>query len=119
VGVYLRDEGWVRLPGQRAFLSAIQLVNMKKTFVSKAKVKVFPQKGGWVYLPIKQTYQELDMKKPRWGLVPATITIGHTTWTKSLLPFGDGTLFIALNAKVRKAEGIKIGDVVTAHFSLF
>jgi hypothetical protein len=91
---------------------------MKKNFTSKGKVKVFPQKGGWVYLPIKQTYTDLKIKKPRWGLVPATITIGKTTWKKSLLPFGDGTLFIALNEKVRKAENIKVGDKVIVIFSL-
>jgi len=92
---------------------------MEKTFIAKGKVRVFPQKGGWVYLPIHQTYADLKINKPKWGLVPATITIGSTTWKKSLLPFGDGTLFIALNEKVRRAENIKIGDVITAKFSIF
>ena len=92
---------------------------MKKTFKTEGKVKIFPQKGGWVYLPIKQTYADLGIKKPRWGLVPATITIGKTTWKKSLLPMGDGTLFISLSEKIRKAEDIKIGDSVIANFSLF
>lgn len=92
---------------------------MKKTFKTEGKVKIFPQKGGWVYLPIKQTYADLKIKKPKWGLVPATITTGRTTWKKSLLPFGDGTLFIALNEKVRKAENIKVGGSVTATFYLF
>ena len=91
---------------------------MKKVFTSKGKVKIFPQKGGWVYLPITQTYVDLGINKPRWGLVPASITIGKTTWRKSLLPLGDGTLFIALNEKVRKAEKISVGDTVTANFSL-
>ena len=92
---------------------------MKKTFKTEGKVKIFPQKGGWVYLPIKQTYADLGIKKPRWGLVPATITIDKTTWKKSLLPMGDGTLFISLSEKIRKAEDIKIGDSVIANFSLF
>ena len=92
---------------------------MKKTFTTEGKVKIFPQKGGWVYLPIAQSYDDLKIKKQRWGLVPATITIGMTTWKKSLLPFGDGTLFIALNEKVRKAEHIKVGDTIIATFSVF
>lgn len=92
---------------------------MRKTFKTEGKVKIFPQKGGWVYVPIKQTYVDLGIKKPKWGLVPATITIGKTTWKKSLLPMGDGTLFIALSEKIRKAEHIKIGDSVIATFSLF
>jgi hypothetical protein len=91
---------------------------MRKTFKTEGKVKIFPQKGGWVYLPIHQTYADLKINKPKWGLVPATITIGSTTWKKSLLPFGDGTLFIALNEKVRRTENIKIGDSVIATFSL-
>lgn len=91
---------------------------MRKTFKTEGKVKIFPQKGGWVYLPIKQTYTDLGIKKPKWGLVPATITIGKTTWKKSLLPFGDGTLFIALNEKVRKAENIKIGDTIKIMFEI-
>jgi hypothetical protein len=46
------------------------------------------------------------------------MTIGKTTWKKSLLPMGDGTLFVALNEKVRKAEDIKIGDMVTVIFQI-
>lgn len=91
---------------------------MKKVFSSKGKVEIFPQKGGWIYVSIDQKYSDLGIKKPRWGLVPATITIGKTTWKKSLLPMGDGTLFIALNEKVRKAEDIKIGDTVSVNFQI-
>ena len=88
---------------------------MRKTFTSSGKVKKFPQKGGWTYVPIKQTYAELG-GKPKWGLVPATITLGKTTWKKSLLPFGDGTLFIALSEKVREAENVKVGDTISISF---
>ncbi len=91
---------------------------MKKTFKTEGKVKKFAQKGGWVYLPIDQTYEDLGIRKPKWGLVPATITVGKMTWKKSLLPFGDGTLFIALNEKVRKTENIKVGDTIVATISL-
>ena len=92
---------------------------MKKTFSTKGEVKIFPLKQGWVYLPINQTYKDFNIKKPKWGLIPATITIRKTTWKKSLLPLGDGTLFIALNKKVRDAENIRVGDVVTVKFSIF
>lgn len=68
-----------------------------KVYESTNIVKHFPQKGGWVYVPIDQTYTDLGINKPRWGLVPATITVGETTWKKSLLPHGDGTLFVALS----------------------
>ncbi|NBD74117.1 DUF1905 domain-containing protein [Patescibacteria group bacterium] len=89
-----------------------------RTFTTTGVVQQFPQKGGWVYLPITQTYEDLGIPKPKWGLVPAAITIGSTTWQRSLLPMGDGTLFIALNASVRTKEGIAVGDTVTATFRL-
>lgn len=81
-------------------------------------VKQFPQLHGWVYLPIPQTYADLGFKerKPKWGLVPATITVGKTTWHRSLLPYGDGTLFIALPKAVRTKEDIAVGDTITATF---
>jgi len=88
---------------------------MKKEFKVTATVKKFPQKGGWTYVPITQTYKDFG-GKPKWGLIPATITIGSTTWKRSLLPFGDGTLFVALNEKVRRAEGIRVGGKVTVTF---
>jgi hypothetical protein len=90
---------------------------MKKSFTVTTSVKRFPQAGGWVYVPVPQTYKDLG-GKPRWGLVPATITLGKTTWKKSLLPYGDGTLFIALNERVRKAEKIAVGDRVTIHYQV-
>ena len=88
---------------------------MAKVFKNTGVAKKFPQAGGWVYLPIKQTYTDLGFttNKPKWGLVPATITLGKTTWKKSLLPFGDGTLFVALSEKIRKAESIRVGDKIT------
>jgi len=86
-----------------------------RTFTVKGTVKQFPQKGGWVYLSIPQTYKDFG-GKPKWGLIPATITLGKTTWKRSLLPFGDGTLFIALSEKIRKAEKINVGDSVTVTF---
>lgn len=90
-----------------------------RTFSVTATVKRFPQAGGWVYLPIPQTYADLGFTTPpKWGLVPVTITIGKTTWQKSLLPYGDGSLFIVLNQNVRKTEDISVGDTITATFTL-
>lgn len=89
---------------------------MKKSFKVHAQVQIFPQKGGWVYMRVPQTYEDLRIKKPKWGLVPIIATVGETQWKTSLLPMGDGTLFIALNKKVREKEDIKVGDMITVSF---
>jgi Domain of unknown function (DUF1905) len=52
------------------------------------------------------------------GLVPITAQIRNTTWQTSLLPMGDGTHFIALSAKVRKAEDVQVGGKVSVTFRL-
>jgi hypothetical protein len=88
-----------------------------KKFTATGVVKKFPQKGGWVYVPIPQKYEDFG-GKPKWGLVPAVITVGSTTWKRSLLPFGDGTLFIALSEKVRNTEKISVGDSVHISFKV-
>lgn len=88
-----------------------------KTFSAESEVQKFPGKGGWLYLPIPHTYKDFE-RRPVWGQVPAEITIGKTTWQKSLLPKGDGTMFIALNAKVRKAENLDLGDKVRVEYKI-
>lgn len=87
-------------------------------FSEDAVVKLFPQKGGWFYLALPKIYTEMTKEFANRGLVPVTIMIGQTTWQSSLLPMGNGTLFIALNYKVRKRENLKKGDRVRVLFSL-
>lgn len=52
-----------------------------------------------------------------WGMVPATVTIGTTTWTTSLWP-KDGTYLVPLKLAARRAEGIELDDVVTVRLTL-
>jgi hypothetical protein len=47
-----------------------------------------------------------------WGMIPVTARIGRTTWTTSLFP-KDGQYIVPVKARVRTAEGIEEGDVVT------
>lgn len=80
------------------------------------EVEIFPQDGGWYYLPVPiEITEDLEKLADR-GLVPVTATMGNSTWDTSLLPKGDGTKFIALNAKVRGSEGIDLGDTITVKF---
>ena len=51
------------------------------------------------------------------GLIAVAAAVGNTAWQTSLMPYGDGTRFIALPAKVRKSNNIQLGDNVTVKFS--
>ena len=52
------------------------------------------------------------------GLIAVTASIGKNSWATSLLPYGDNTHFIALPAKVRKANDIKLGDKISVEFEI-
>lgn len=88
----------------------------KKEFSETAKVEIFPQEGGWYYVSIPKKYTEMSKEFADRGLVPVIARVGKTNWNTSLLPKGDGTHFIALNAKVRKAEDISLGDNIEINF---
>jgi len=81
-------------------------------------VELFPQKGGWYFIRVPQEYTQLTSEISTRGLVPIIARLGKTEWKTSLLPMGDGTQFIALNAKVRKSENITLGDKVRIFFRL-
>ena len=46
-----------------------------------------------------------------WGMIPATVHVGSTTWTTALWP-KDGGYIVPLRLDVRRAEGLGVGDVV-------
>lgn len=52
-----------------------------------------------------------------WGMVPATLTIGTTTWCTALWP-KDGGYVIPVKDTVRRAEGLEVGDVADVHLRL-
>lgn len=52
-----------------------------------------------------------------WGMIPVTAQIGGTGWTTSLFP-KDGRYIVPVKARVRKAEGLEIGDVVTVRLTV-
>lgn len=80
------------------------------------EVDRFPPPGGWFYIIVPdEVSDELAVFENR-GFIPVTVTLETTTWETSLLPMGDGRHFLALNAKVRKAHDIDVGDEVTVEF---
>lgn len=89
-----------------------------KVFKFKGIVEVFPQKGGWYFIRVPEKYTKITKRLADRGLVAITAIVGKTSWKTSLLPYGDGTQFIALSAKVRKAELIDLGSKITISFHL-
>lgn len=87
-------------------------------FTTKGEVEIFPQKGGWHYLSVPNEITERLLHKAQRGLIPIRVTLGETSWETSLMPMGDGTHFIALNAKVRKKENIELGMKISVSFQL-
>ena len=91
------------------------------TFKVSDTVKRFPGKYGWYYIELNESVGEnfRPIIKEKWpALLNATFTLGSTTWKSSIMPIKDGPLFIALPAKVRKAESIDLDQKVTITFVL-
>jgi hypothetical protein len=52
-----------------------------------------------------------------WGMIPVSATIGSTPFTTSLFP-KDGGYVVPLKDKVRAAEDVDVGDIVTLHLTV-
>jgi Domain of unknown function (DUF1905) len=52
-----------------------------------------------------------------WGMIPVRVRIGETEWKTSLFP-KDGQYLVPVKDKVRKAEGLAEGDVVTVQMDV-
>ncbi len=47
-----------------------------------------------------------------WGCIPATVTLGATTFTTSIFP-KDGGFLVPVKTAARRAEGVELGDDVS------
>jgi hypothetical protein len=52
-----------------------------------------------------------------WGVIPATVTVGSTSVTTSLIP-RDGGYLVPLKDAIRKPEGFAIGDQIAVALRL-
>lgn len=52
-----------------------------------------------------------------WGMIPATVRIGGTTWTTSLFP-KDGGYVVPIKTSVRKAQRLAEGDTVSVRLDV-
>lgn len=79
-------------------------------------VERFPGVGGWYVVRLGAHGSEQVAGLARRGFVPVHVSVGSTSWDSSLMPLGDGTLFLALPAAVRRAEDLDEGDQVSARY---
>lgn len=87
-----------------------------ESYRTEGTVEIFNRPGGWHYIAVPVEFSEELKDLADRGLVPVRATIGKTSWHTSLLPMGDGTHFLALNAAVRKSEGLDVGDRALLRF---
>ncbi len=52
-----------------------------------------------------------------WGMIPATITLGATTWTTSLWPKDDAYV-VPLKLAVRRAECVEVDHTVSIRLEI-
>ena len=52
-----------------------------------------------------------------WGMIPVNARIGKTDWKTSLFP-KDGRYVVPVKARVREAERLNVGDVVTVRLGV-
>ena len=52
-----------------------------------------------------------------WGMIPVTARIGRTAWKTSLWP-KDGRYIVPVKAEVRRAERLRVGDIVTVSLAV-
>ncbi|MFN6943561.1 MAG: DUF1905 domain-containing protein [Cytophagaceae bacterium] len=82
----------------------------KPIFSSKVNLERFPGKGGWTYARVELSP---DIDKPLvWRKVNGTID-DLAVEKLTLMPMGDGKLFIAVKAEIRKKIKKDAGDSVT------
>ncbi len=83
-----------------------------------AEMRLFEREKGWYYVSVPPELSKPLEPLAERGLIAVTAKIGNSSWPTSLLPMGDGTHFIALPAKVRAKEGLKLGAKAEVSFEL-
>jgi hypothetical protein len=83
---------------------------MKPLVNKKYKLEKFQGKGGWTFARIPEIPQD---KRKAFGWVKVRGTIdGYEVRKQSLAPMGNGMLFLAVRAEIRKKINKKEGDIV-------
>ena len=81
-----------------------------------ANIELFPGKAGWHYVRVPQRLVKDLPVPPKWQFIKVNATVGGTTWKTSLLPYGDGSQFLAIKKDIRKKENLAVDDTITVNF---
>lgn len=91
---------------------------ISETFTFFGQVEKYPGPDGWFYVAVPDKIAAKLKPFADRGLVAVTAAVGSSTWKTSLLPKGDGSVFLPLKQSVRSAEQIQLGDHITATIQL-
>ena len=61
----------------------------------------------------RQVHEVARIATYGWGVIPVEVRLGGSRWRTSLFP-KDGGYLLPLRAAERRAEGVALGDTVTA-----
>jgi hypothetical protein len=82
------------------------------------EAKVFEWRGPapfyFAATPDEITFEIDELKRELtygWGVIPASVTIGETRVTTSLIP-KNGSFYVPLKDAIRKPNDIQLGDVI-------
>jgi hypothetical protein len=86
-------------------------------YETQAEIWLWTGKGAWhfITLPaeVSQGLRSLSGPRVGWGSVRVEAQIGATRWRTSVFPDSkSGGYLLPIKADVRKAEGLKAGDLV-------
>ena len=78
--------------------------------------EVFDCNMPWYFVRVPKSISRSYAGLSERGLIAITAKVGGSSWPTSLMPYGDGTHFVPLPAKVRKEERIELGNKITVEF---
>lgn len=89
-----------------------------RNFTFTSNVWIYKGSGAWHFVTLPS--DESDVIKDLYGRggrgfgsIPATVTVGNTTWKTSIFPDSKaGAYILPLKAEARKKETIKVGDTI-------
>ncbi|GAA4022111.1 DUF1905 domain-containing protein [Allokutzneria multivorans] len=93
---------------------------MKVTFTGEVWYWRGPAPWYFVTVPeeVRRDIQELSGHVSYgWGMIPATVTVGGSTWATSLFP-KDGSYIVPLKTQMRRREGIEEGQTISLDLAI-